>query len=333
MKNTRLLFLFLIFLQFSCTSQHKKINGVSFVASGDSIITKHIQPVVRVNSNSVALMPFAYVRGLNSPKVNYNFQRQWFGETPKGIKQYANEFKKKNISVMLKPQIWVSRGEFTGFIEMKSEDDWKVLEKTYSEFILLFAEVAHNIDAEVFCVGTELEKFILARPNYWRNLIKEIKKIYKGKLTYAANWDEFRRVPFWSDLDYIGIDAYFPISDEKSPSVKELELGWQKHKTTINKVRTQFDKPVLFTEYGYRSVDYTAKEPWNFSRVNKGVNHDAQVNSLKVIYNQFWKEDWFAGGYVWKWFVRHDNVGGLSDNRFTPQNKPAEQTLKELYAN
>lgn len=333
MRAYQLLFLVLSFLQFSCNSQHKKINGVSFVASGDSITQKHVKPILDVNSNSVALMPFAFVRSLKSPKVNFNFQRQWFGETPKGIKQYVRELKKENISIMLKPQIWVSRGEFTGFIKMKTEEDWQQFEKTYSDFILLFAKVAKEIGAETFCIGTELEKFILARPEYWRKLIKEIRKIYKGKLTYAANWDEFKRVPFWDALDFIGIDAYFPLSDAKTPTVAELEKGWEKHKITINKIRTKFNKPVLFTEYGYRSVDFTGKEPWNANRIQNSVNLEAQQNGLQAIYNQFWKEDWFAGGYVWKWFVKHDKVGGENNNRFTPQNKPAEKTLKKLYEN
>ena len=161
MRYFKLLFLFLFFLQFSCKSQHKKINGVSFVASGDSITQKNVKPVIKVNSNSVALMPFAFVRGLHQPNVIYSFQRQWFGETPDGIKQYAKEFRKQNISIMLKPQIWVSRGEFTGLITMKSEKDWQILEKSYADFILLFAKIATEINAEIFCIGTELEKFIL----------------------------------------------------------------------------------------------------------------------------------------------------------------------------
>lgn len=333
MKVHKLLFLIVISLQFSCTSQQKKINGVSFVASGDSISKKHVQPVVNLNSNSAALMPFAFVRGLESPKVNFNFERQWFGETPKGIKQYAKELKKENISVMLKPQIWVSRGEFTGFIKMKNDEDWQQFEKTYSDFILLFAKVASEIDAEIFCIGTELEQFALNRPDYWQKLIKKIRKIYKGKLTYAANWDEFKRIPFWGALDFIGIDAYFPLSEKQTPSVKDFEDGWQKHKITIDKIRIQFNKPVLFTEFGFRSVDFNGKQPWDANRVQNQVNLQAQVNGLVAIYNQFWKEDWFAGGYVWKWFIQHNKVGGENNNRFTPQNKPAEKTLKKLYEN
>ncbi|MBT4679131.1 MAG: glycoside hydrolase, partial [Flavobacterium sp.] len=49
------------------------------------------------------------------------------------------------------------------------------------------------------------------------------------------------------------------------------------------------------------------------------------------IHNQFWKEDWFLGGFIWKWFHKHTEVGGENNNRFTPQNKPAEVLLRSLY--
>jgi hypothetical protein len=59
---------------------------------------------------------------------------------------------------------------------------------------------------ELFCFGTELGNAIAKRPQYWSQLIVKIRK-YTGKLTYAANWDDFDKVPFWKELDYIGIDA------------------------------------------------------------------------------------------------------------------------------
>jgi hypothetical protein len=232
---------------------------------------------------------------------------------------------------MVKPQIWVWKGEYTGLIEMDSEKKWMLLENTYSEFILTYAKAAEQIKADIFCVGTELEKFVAQRPQYWQELIAKIKKVYKGKLTYAANWDEYKRVSFWKELDYIGIDAYFPLSDKKSPSIEDLELGWEPHKKEITSIQKQFNRPILFTEFGYRSVDFTAKEPWKSDRIEGNINLEAQVNGLHAIHNQFWKEDWFAGGFMWKWFHAHDKVGGKKNNRFTPQNKPAEKVLKKLY--
>jgi hypothetical protein len=333
MKTKKLLFLLLILMQISCISQTKKINGVSFVASRDSINDKHINPVLKAQSNYVALMPFGFIKKLSSPKIEHNTNRQWFGETKNGLLQYAKRFQRENVHIMVKPHIWVWKGEFTGNIKMESEENWVILEDSYREFMLTYAKAAEDLNAEILCIGTELEQFVLNRPQYWQKLIEEIREIYKGKLTYAANWDEFKRVTFWNQLDYIGIDAYFPLSEKKSPTVAEFELGWKTHKDEIIKIHTTYNKPVLFTEFGYRSVDYTGKEPWDSNRVEGSINLEAQANGLQAIHNQFWKEDWFAGGFIWKWFHRHDEVGGEKNNRFTPQNKPAGKLLETLYAN
>jgi hypothetical protein len=333
MKVKILLLLGLFLTQFSCKSQTEKYNGVSFVASNVKIDKKHTAPVLKAQSNTVALMPFGFIKELTSPQIIHNTNRQWFGETKAGLLQYASEFRKHNIKIMVKPQIWVWRGEFTGFIEMNSEKDWKLLEESYSSFVMMYAKAAEKINAEILCIGTELEKFVTQRPIYWKNLIKEIRKVYKGKLTYAANWDEFKRVSFWNQLDFIGIDAYFPLSDEKTPTITDFEKGWEPHKNEIIRIQSTFQKPILFTEYGYRSVDYTGKKPWESTRVKGSVNLEAQVNGLQAIHNQFWKEEWFAGGFLWKWFHKHNQVGGKDDNRFTPQNKPAEEVLAKLYGN
>jgi hypothetical protein len=331
MKTPKLFFLLLLFLQFSCKSQTTKINGLSFVASRDKIDSTHINSVLKAQSNYVALMPFGFIKELSSPKITHNTNRQWFGETKNGLVQYAKQFQKNGVKVMVKPQIWVWKGEFTGNIEMDSEKKWIILEESYSEFILTYAKAAQEIKADILCIGTELEKFVMNRPKYWQELILEIRKVYKGKLTYAANWDEFKRVPFWGQIDLIGVDAYFPLSEKKLPTVQELEIGWKPHKKEIIEIQKTFNKPILFTEFGYRSVDFNAVKPWESDRVEGSVNLQAQVNGLQAIHNQFWKEEWFAGGFIWKWFHRHNEVGGLKNNRFTPQNKPAEDLIRILY--
>ena len=331
MKIPKSLFLLLIFLQISCKSQSKKINGVSFVASRDSIKAKHINPVLKVNSNYVALMPYGFIRDLSSPKIIHNTDRQWFGETESGLLQYAERFQKEGIKIMVKPHIWVHRGDFTGDIKMTTEENWTVLEDSYASFILTYAKAAEVLNADILCIGTELEQFVINRPNFWLKVIAKIRKVYKGKLTYAANWDEFKRVSFWNKLDFIGLDAYFPLSDKKSPTVKDFELGWKPHKTAIKRVQKQFKKPVLFTEFGYRSVNFNGVKPWEYNTHEGVVDLQAQQNGLQAIHNQFWKENWFAGGFVWKWFHAHERVGGEKNNRFTPQNKPAEELIRRLY--
>ena len=315
----------------SCESQSTKVNGVSFVAFKIPVDKTHTQPVANIGANYAALMPFGFIKELSNPNIVHNTDRQWFGERKDGVKQYAEVLREHGIKIMVKPQIWVWHGEFTGYIEMKTEADWNKLEDSYTSFILEYAKLATEIDAEILCIGTELETFVDKRPEYWNDLIKEIKALYKGELTYAANWDEYKRTPFWDQLDYIGIDAYFPVSDAQTPTVEECLEGWKKHKPTIKGLSDKYQKQVLFTEYGYRSVDYSGKEPWRFDRDMTVVNLQAQVNTSEALYQTFWDEKWFAGGFIWKWFINYDKVGGKDDNQFTPQNKPVEETIKKYY--
>jgi ppGpp synthetase/RelA/SpoT-type nucleotidyltranferase len=327
----KLLFLLVCAFQLSCTSQSKKINGVSFVAAPQAAEQSHVDPVIKLNANYAAIMPFGFLRKLSATEVIHNTDRQWFGETRKGAKQYSELLQKNKIKIMIKPQIWVWNGEFTGFIKMESEADWKAFEASYESFIMEYAELAEELDAEIYCIGTELHEFVAARPEFWKQLITKVRKVYKGKLTYAENWDSFAKVPFLDQLDFIGIDAYFPLSDEKMPSLETFQKGWQPHKHKIGKISQKYGKKVLFTEYGYRSMDYTGKEPWDSTRKGKVLNLKAQEIALQALYNEFWNEEWFAGGFIWKWFINDEKVGGMENNQFTPQNKPAELVVRKTY--
>jgi hypothetical protein len=215
----RVALVFLVVLFLGCSAapyKPTKINGVSFVAARDIVDSTHVEPVVNVNANFAAVMPFGFIKNLEHPEIIHNTDRQWFGETRAGAEQYISELRKANIKVMIKPQLWVWRGEFTGEIMMTNESDWQDLETSYEDFILEYADLANKVNAEIFCIGTELELFVKFRPGFWSQLIEKIKSRYTGKLTYAANWNEFAKTPFWNQLDYIGIDAYFPVSGKKN---------------------------------------------------------------------------------------------------------------------
>ena len=47
------------------------------------------------------------------------------------------------------------------------------------------AELAVRIQAEIFCIGTEISK-LTTHEAEWRKIIKDVRKIYKGALTYAG---------------------------------------------------------------------------------------------------------------------------------------------------
>ena len=322
-------FFILIFFSINLIYGQTKINGLSFVASNREISEEAITPVIDINANWVTLMPFAFMKNIADTSIIYNNKRQWLGERKEGIAKTALAFHNKKIKIMLKPQIWIPNG-FTGHIKMKSELEWVKLEKNYELFIIDYVKLAQKTNCEIFCIGTELNNFVIERPAFWKKLILKIRKLYSGKITYAENWDTYQNVPFLSDLDYIGIDAYFPLSTEKTPSIASLSKAWIPIKNEIKLLSKKLNKKILFTEFGYQSKNFTAKEPWEHNTKTE-VNLKAQENTLAIILAIFWKEDWFEGGFLWKWYDNHEVIGGINDTDYTIQNKPAEKIVEKFY--
>ena len=83
------------------------------------------------------------------------------------------------------------------------------------------AKIADSLGVEMLCIGTEWKSAVRERPQFWSNVIDSVRKVYQGKLTYAANWDDYDDVPFWSKLDYIGVNAYWPLAKTKTPTIDE----------------------------------------------------------------------------------------------------------------
>ena len=49
-----------------------------------------------------------------------------------------------------------------------------------------YAKIAADAKAEMFCIGTELTRLSNQKPQFWQQLIQDIRMIYPGKIIYAA---------------------------------------------------------------------------------------------------------------------------------------------------
>lgn len=159
---------------------------------------------------------------------------------------------------------------------------------------------------------------------YWERLIYELKDIYKGKMTIAANFDNYQEVKFWDKLDYIGINAYFPLSklkgkNNKLSQIEEFEESWDRILDEIKEFKDQNgvpNHPVIFTELGYANHSGSTLKPWQgfgfsvveaeprdslfiWSRQKK--DHTERNNAVRALYNKV-KEKQFplAGILYWK---------------------------------
>ncbi|GAA0757000.1 hypothetical protein GCM10009433_12840 [Psychroflexus lacisalsi] len=308
-----------------------KINGMSMVASRSTINDANAKDLRDIGSNYIAVMPYAFMPKAEKAQLFFDTKRQWIGETLAGIESDVETLQALGLKVMIKPHIWIASGAFTGNIAMTSEEDWIQFEENYKAYILAFASMAEKNKVSLFCLGTELNSFVSERTEFWCELIEEVKSIYSGKLTYAENWDKYDDVIFWDSLDYIGIDAYFPISENKTPSVEKVNFAWHGLKSALKSFSKDYNSKILFTEYGYRSIDYAGKEPWESSRKEVSGNETAQLNLLKGLHQSIWDEDWFAGGFLWKWFPNYNSDSNRHHNRFTTQGKISESYLKSFF--
>lgn len=103
---------------------------------------------------------------------------------------------------------------------------------------------------------------------YWEKLIWSLRRVYNGKLTVAANFDNFEQIKFWRELDFVGINAYFPLrrlGQEDQPMEALFEARW---KEILEKIAFFQDTmgighlPVLFTELGYTKYSGSTLAPW-----------------------------------------------------------------------
>ncbi len=309
-----------------------KINGLTFVAPPEPFAENPMTALQELGAGWIASVPYAFTRQ-GEPSVRFSPEGgQWWGEGPEGVRQTIQLAHEAGLKVMLKPQVYVPRG-WTGGLDFASPEDWEAWESDYERYILYFAELAATRQADMFCIGTEFNNAILKRPEFWRRLIGKIKAVYTGKLTYSANWDDWERVPFWSELDYIGLGAYFPLVQAGTPEVAALQNAWQPIAERMRDFSKKQNKPVLFTEFGYMSVDSCGWRNWELERGihQRSVNEQAQANCYEALFSTFYSEDWWAGGFVWKWFPNMRGHEGYPERDYTPQGKTGEKTLQKWY--
>ncbi|MEM6523213.1 MAG: hypothetical protein AAGF85_00385 [Bacteroidota bacterium] len=306
-----------------------KIAGINLVAPPNPVGREAFHSLRSTNANWLSVIPYGFLRP-NESIVRYNYQRQWWGEGLLGASKTIQMAHDLGYKVMLKPHVWVINQGWAGDFEPRSEEHWQKWEKSYEDYIMAFAKVSDSLNVELFCIGTEFRKTVIKRPEYWRSLIKKVRTHYKGKITYAANWDNFENITFWSDLDFIGIDAYFPLCQDKTPSPSSIGLGWDSVSQQIERVSKRYNKPILFTEYGYKSIDYAADGHWKYDHDTLRVNYIAQANAYEALYETVWDKAWFRGGFLWKWHLQSSQRKGLA-KEFTPQDKPVLRVIQKYY--
>ena len=173
----------------------------------------------------------------------------------------------------------------------------------------------------------------LKYPDKWRGIIRQIRGRYDGVLTYAANWGaEFENFTFWEDLDVMGLNSYYPLSDDPDATAAELTLGavrWMRMADSISQVH---DRPFWLTEVGYRSVDGAWRNP-HAEAGDRAASTEAQARCYGALSAAVCASERLQGMFVWKWpsYLGHREDRDGRQVGFVPGGKPAAEVLRTLY--
>ncbi|MDQ2980024.1 MAG: hypothetical protein M3R62_12465, partial [Acidobacteriota bacterium] len=283
------------------------LRGVSYAMS-NSIDAGYASPrsaetlrrLAGIGANSISVMPFAFEREADRPTLFF-VHRSPRGETDEGTVRAVENARSLGMTAMVKPQIWVGNDVFVGKIAMRSEEDWKRWFELYRRFVVHHAIVAEAAGAALYCVGTELAATEL-RVADWRETIAAVRLATGAPLTYAANWAGGAvRVPFWNDLDAIGVDFYDPPSGDPEASDAALETGVRTAARPLAVLSQRTGKPVVFTEAGFPLALAAWISPHDENSGRPASAADS-ARAIAAVFRALEKEPWWKGVYWWKAF-------------------------------
>lgn len=214
----------------------------------------------------------------------------------------------------------------------------------YEAEIVHLATIAQEGGVATFAIGNEMGSLTGAQYRaYWTDIISAVRQVYHGEITYAAATDEASHVSFWDQVDTIGVNTYPPLTSSETPTVQDLIHAWTEvpynpyyaaafeYKSPVDFLHSlseQYDKPVLMTEVGYRSIEGTAISPgtWNTTGTS---DLNAQADAYNAFF-QVWAThggSWLKGVELWQWDLNNQyNTTGYS-----PMGKPAETLVSQYF--
>jgi len=191
------------------------------------------------------------------------------------------------------------------------------------------ADIAFKTGVELIIVGTELTATEKQSIN-WRRTISMIReRVQQGiQLVYGCNWwPGPNNVNWWDELDYIGVDAYYSLSELEIPSVSNFIEGWKNIAEDLHNISDKFQRPILFPEIGYTSSLKCGFESYKGTSV---LNLKCQANAYEGLFEALFTQTWFAGVFFWA-YTTNPVDGGKCDNGFCPRLKDAENIIQKYF--
>ena len=290
--------------------------------------------VKRMGGDWVSLTPFGRVFDIHATGVSMSFEVP-FVENRKAVIAAVQQAHAAGLRVFLVPHLWVESGEWRGFIDPGSDADWARWAKAYQSFVVAWAQVAQLSKVDMMAVGVELRRWLTTdRAPLFHPIIEHLRAVYSGPLTYAANWDDVEDTVIWGDLDVIGINAFYPLATRADAPFAELLQESRKIAARAGQLASRWNKPFLFTEFGYTTRKDPALRPWEWPEAlsNVVIDERAQAQAYRALLAAVIEQPLFAGLFAWRLYADPEDVSQEPEFGFSFRGKLAELELRDAFS-
>lgn len=300
----------LLALLVACASSGETVRGVTISTHGvghdwaSDAMVDTIKDVRSVGAGWIAIHPYAAIHADGS----VGFDALDPANPPAWIARPIAEAHRLGMKILIKPHLayWGSPFSWRGDIRFSSQAQWQRFFSTYQRWIVRVAQCA--VGADGFVVGTELDA-TLDHADAWRSIIAAVRSATPAALTYAANWTDYQRVPFWDAVDVIGIQAYFPLSQGPDADASTIAKGWKQVMADVTRYARAQNRNVVFTELGYTRSFEAPLRPWEYRADDGGGATRVQATCMRTALLAIEAEPTVLGAFLWKWFPRPYSVG------------------------
>jgi hypothetical protein len=304
------------------------------VGYGSEAYARTLDETVKMGARWVSITPFGRVADLSGRGVDPTFERP-VSENREHVRRAIEMAHARGLSVMLVPHLWVESGAWRAEINPVTDEGWAAWARSYGAFVRGWAEVAEQTHVELLSAGVELRSWVTTShaPSFVA-LLRDLRAVYHGPITYSANWDDVDDTRILRELDVIGINAFYPLADKDGAPFEALLEGGKRVRARVHALSELWQKPVLFTEVGYTTRPDPAIRPWEWPDNMKDVRIDepAQADAYRALLAPLLDEPFFMGFFVWRVYADPDDVSQEAGWGFSPRGKLAELVMRDAFA-
>ncbi len=279
--------------------------GVSFTRWSSYAYNKNstledLQKIKLNNIDWIAVNNWWFQDYLNSTDIHMG---DW-SDSHENMTEFFTYAKSLGLHIMYKPMLNLEKVyEWRSYIEFSEE--WM---GNYTEWMVDCAKSAEEGGVEILSLGCEMGNMQIHTEEV-REMIRQVREVYSGKLTYSANHDSFKFIDWWDDVDMIGVSMYSMMTVDWDPTVKEMTTVWNGKYRELEKLAMKWNKPILFTEIGIQALEGSNMIP-NDNQISQEYELEEMENYYRSLFeSKIWTASWFKGAYWWIWDGGYESTG------------------------